>query len=171
MNCKQFKDILYEYLQGNLDEKQYQLAQEHARHCSACLQEMDFLNHQLLKLKNAKVHAPDEKVWQAIKEAITKELPRNIVPMRRITHSSFLKIASVAALILVSASSWFYLHQSPVGQNNHLDAYLEDHAVFIAELSDQTTDTLTEDDQDDLLFDGDEEDLDFGTLIEDYFLS
>ncbi|MEA1965629.1 MAG: zf-HC2 domain-containing protein [Candidatus Aerophobetes bacterium] len=122
MKCRKVKQKLVAYLDGELQERQKLLIEEHLSKCAQCKREADLLNKTFYLLKNQEHLKPSEdfeaNLWKRVHSAEKRELlPQNI--FGRLAHLSL--PAAVAAALIIGVIVGNFMEKRVPSQNANLE--------------------------------------------------
>ncbi|MFD2563353.1 HEAT repeat domain-containing protein [Aquimarina rubra] len=128
MNCKQIQELLIDYLDGNLDQKEHQVITAHLTICNSCqesLQELqlifDGIDQDPEELPDASMKVNFEEMLQKEKETLSDS---KIVSLQKNTKNSWRTVLQIAATVALIVSAYFYGKQ----QNN--ESFSQEMAVL-----------------------------------------
>ena len=161
MNCKKVKDLLVEYIDGELEQKVREDVSRHIETCRACREFAESLKKVAIEpiAGSERAKAP-EWLWHRIKDKIEGEsapLPRfsleRLFPPIKIRRPVFAMATALAVVIAIAVAAGVSIRS-----RSQMNTYLSEQAEFLSYLSGENG-SRTELDAGNL-----------GTAIEDYFL-
>lgn len=164
MNCKEIKDLISSYIDGDLNEELQKEVKHHLTTCNQCKQLEVSLSRLVIKpLKKAeKIKAP-EAVWYQIKTVIEEKPKKGFLPyVIDSLFSSFLArkpvfaVVTIMVLILIGVA---LIERVPFNGKEAVNTYLEEQIQFISYLE-----------GDERISYSDIDDVELGTTIEKYLL-
>jgi len=78
MTCRDYKDLMMAYLDGELDERQHQSLQEHLSQCPACAKEMAEFQSIKQMTDNMTLAEPEDQIWQHYWDNVYNRIERGI---------------------------------------------------------------------------------------------
>lgn len=165
MNCKRIQELLItDYSDGEISERLKRMVERHLSICNECRQfEQAVLKTTIEPFKKAQKIKPPNYVWSQIKETIIKEKSRQpervLVNLRDFLYRILYipKPAFVIATAMVVILVAIIVTRMPFDNQKMVNGYLEEQMVFLSYL-----------DTDELGY-YDEDYIDLGTSIEEYF--
>ena len=154
MQCSRLRTLLYtDFLDQELDEKKTEDLKSHLEHCPDCKKAykalMDNARAPFLNIKN--IAAP-ETLWSRIESRLQEEEKRGL--FSRIKESLYTYRISAVSLAFAAVAA-VLLFVSPGPPNNASD-FIEDNMSYLASLRNTSQEP--------------DNDLDFGTTIEYFFM-
>lgn len=164
MDCKKTQElILTDYIDGQMEDKQKGLIDQHLAHCPACKGYLDSIKNEVVNpFVNAPKVVPDEFLWTQIKKTIEQEedqqIEKSFIPdfWERLSSAVHFPrpafaLATVATLVfMVGITSQFVIN------NQMMKVNAQDQVMYLSSLIDEPVGTNNE--------------SDLGTPIEKYFL-
>ena len=154
MKCEEIKNLIIDYIDGEIDEAGYKNIKAHLDTCASCRKLEQSLKETVIDpIKMAeRIDAP-EGIWQRISDRIQS-------PSFKWTDALRIKkpllVPVVVALTLFVVA--FFLKKPPITENM-LNEYIGEHVEFLSELAENGEDSYFA-----------LEDIDLGTSIEKYLL-
>jgi len=164
MNCKEIKDLISIYIDGELNEALQKEVKQHLNTCDQCKQLEEALREIVIKpfKKAEKIKAP-EAVWHQVKTTIeekpTKCFLHDVID--KLLSSFFIRkpafaVVTIMVLIFMGAA---LIKWVPFDSQEAVNTYLEEQIQFLSYLeSDERIDY------------SDMDDVELGTTIEEYLL-
>lgn len=166
MKCKNIQElILTDYLDGEMGSEQLKQVERHLAACTDCREFRDAAKQVVAEpFKNAGKVNPPESVWHQIEETIEERKNKRAVAhfFENLKTAFSVKkpvfaLSVVAAILIISVLAIQFLPLRRQSDTKDIvNAYLEEQAEYLAHLDDAN---------------GGDFNADFGTGIEDYFLS
>jgi predicted anti-sigma-YlaC factor YlaD len=103
MTCELMRDVICEYIDGELESEQIVSIEAHLQHCPACRSEVDELRETLAWVKQATHVTPPAGLRQAVLETIKKE--KSIRISRRFAPGFTQAVAAAAIFIFLVAGN------------------------------------------------------------------
>ncbi len=164
MICEEIRNLIGDYIDGELDGDRLREVKEHLGACAACKKFEETLRRAAIApFKTAeRLKAPDE-IWFNVRSAIEARQTRRLHPSLLlnklvapflIRRKSALALAAVAVVLLLAV----FVLRGPFTTQNIVNSYLEEQAKFLS--------YLTAEDGSSSYFN----DIDLGTTIEKYLL-
>jgi len=163
MKCDRVKDVIIDYVDGEVNEVLRQEIASHLDACPDCKRMADDLKGAVLgPLKSSRRHEPSREVWHRIKDALEGEKVRAVLSFPALDWAGIFRVrrpafalAFVAVVLCVAA---FFVGTTRVSRNG-IEPYVQDGELFLAYLEgDAQAD------------DADAYDNGLGTSIEKYLL-
>ncbi|MDP4181787.1 MAG: Ig-like domain-containing protein [Bacillota bacterium] len=117
MNCKEVKDLLEEYITGDIDESKISAFEEHISKCSNCKNELDELNKSIYHIKKAfkSLKIPDN-----LDEITIINKKKKIYPLNRIFGAA---AACFVAVLFMAIIALNFLPMGQVNADDYRDGY------------------------------------------------
>ena len=154
MKCVRVKDLLAEYVDGELDRPLQEDVRQHLDACAKCRQAQEVLISAVIEPleKAGKAKVPDE-IWGRVRNRIEEQEEARPVFFRQRRPAA--AIAAALAVILIAV----IFTRPPSDGTDAIDAYMEEQLEFLSYLTDDTEAGYTGIETGDL-----------GTTIEEYLL-
>lgn len=78
MTCRDNKDLMMAYLDGELDDKQHKMLQEHLAECPQCFQELEEFKSLKLMTDNITLAEPEDQIWQRYWDNVYNRIERGV---------------------------------------------------------------------------------------------
>ncbi|MCF7972459.1 MAG: zf-HC2 domain-containing protein [Phycisphaerae bacterium] len=78
MTCRDNKDLMMAYLDGELDDKQTKMLQEHLAQCTQCSKELEEFKSLKSMTDNIVLSEPEDQVWQRYWDNVYNRVERGI---------------------------------------------------------------------------------------------
>ena len=78
MTCRDNKDLMMAYLDGELDDKKNKMLQEHLAQCTLCFKELEEFKSLKLMTDNITLSEPEDQVWQKYWDNVYNRLERGM---------------------------------------------------------------------------------------------
>lgn len=163
MKCKEIQElIMTDYIDGEMSDELYKEVKKHVDGCVQCKQfEQTVRQTAVEPFKKAPIVTPPESVWINIKDTIQHEQEKGrFANIRERLIGSFRIKKPVFAVAVITAAIFVAVLLTRKTSNNRdmVNSYLEEQIGFIAELDSEGERFL------------DEDDIDFGTVIEEFLM-
>ena len=120
MNCERVKELLFEYIEKELDERDAKMVSEHLMSCEECRKEYEMMLGMSEAIKESRYEAPDElhsRVMTAVRSDKTRKKREKII--RRLGYVAASAAAFVIAVNVILHQPWFNKSSnSPTVENN-----------------------------------------------------
>ena len=78
MTCQDNKDLMMAYLDGELDDKQHKVLQEHLAQCTQCSKELEEFKSLKSMTDNIVLSEPEDQIWQRYWDHVYNRIERGI---------------------------------------------------------------------------------------------
>ncbi len=78
MTCRDNKDLMMAYLDGELDDTENKMLQEHLAECPQCLKELEEFKSLKLMTDNITLTEPEDQIWQRYWDNVYNRLERGM---------------------------------------------------------------------------------------------
>jgi predicted anti-sigma-YlaC factor YlaD len=78
MTCRDNKDLMMAYLDGELDDKQHKVLQEHLAQCTQCSKELEEFKSLKSMTDNIVLSEPEDQIWQRYWDHVYNRIERGI---------------------------------------------------------------------------------------------
>ena len=78
MTCRDNKDLMMAYLDGELDDRQNKVLQEHLAQCTQCAKELEEFKSLKLMTDNITLSEPEDQIWQRYWDHVYNRIERGI---------------------------------------------------------------------------------------------
>lgn len=128
MDCKQIEEKLIDYIDKNLDPKEYDTITAHLSSCPDCQESLNELQQIFKGIENEKEEIPDQSLKTSFEEMLLTEKALlqepKVVSLHQPSKSNWKAVIQIAATIALIVSAYFF------GKQQNQESFYEEMAVL-----------------------------------------
>jgi len=148
MDCKQTKNLLFEFIDNELDQTALEQVEEHLKSCSSCREYEQSLRASVIEpLRHAEELKAPEGIWEKIEEKIISD-EKSFSPREKILDwlkdFKFPSPVYAGAGLLVAVLALTLYFRQPEKPDDTVSSYIQDQLQFFSQLESKGDITGTE---------------------------